>query len=626
MTRPRAALFSLLLLSCASQAQLIVVIETNLDVPLEIDAVDLSIGGADGISTVFPQRLALPDSPSFPLTLGITPETDSLGPLTITAIGRRVGEEVVRQTATVTMTPGETRVVHLVLYRSCVGRACGAAETCDAAGCVGRARDDLPPWTGTPPTFDDSDPCLAMAWDADSDGEGSVECGGTDCDDAEPLTSPAATETCDGIDNDCDGMTDEDCDCAPLDATQTCTTSCGSTGDQTCTPDGWSACATREETCNGIDDDCDGLTDEGQIYRASTPTPITATEAASVEPDVIWTGERYAIVWRDTSDEPGIHFQALDEAGVVLSAPARISLEGSTPAIAWSGSTFGVSWWWREVVQNPPTCTAPCSLPFDRVNFSVLSAEGAPMGSVRRVAADASDEPRPSIVWDGGRYVLGYRDRDMMLEARGEDGVRVGAPYTIPADREDTFEVVWTGAQLALAFTHGSSVSFTQGTLGAFPPTEQLVTDFTRTEAASMVWTGDGFSIAVSSNVAFRGGGPLESLQLDASGALVGTPSTLALSQPRRRLGSVVPAGMAAAPGQVIVTWIDTRDGGRDVYFARLAPDGTILQPATRASGPGGTSLQTTVAWSGQSFGAVWSEEPAGRDAELVFSRIACPP
>jgi len=34
---------------------------------------------------------------------------------------------------------------------------------------------------------------------------------GDDCDDTEPSLSPAATETCDGIDNNCDGTIDEEC-------------------------------------------------------------------------------------------------------------------------------------------------------------------------------------------------------------------------------------------------------------------------------------------------------------------------------------------------------------------------------------------------------------------------------
>ena len=47
----------------------------------------------------------------------------------------------------------------------------------------------------------------AADWDGDGDGWTPNE---GDCDDAEPSTSPTATETCDDIDNDCDGEINED--------------------------------------------------------------------------------------------------------------------------------------------------------------------------------------------------------------------------------------------------------------------------------------------------------------------------------------------------------------------------------------------------------------------------------
>jgi len=78
------------------------------------------------------------------------------------------------------------------------------------------------------------------------------------------------TEICDGKDNDCNGQTDETCNCV-AGATRPCGTNVGvcAQGIQTCVSGVWAgACeggvqpAADDSNCNGEDDDCDGEIDE----------------------------------------------------------------------------------------------------------------------------------------------------------------------------------------------------------------------------------------------------------------------------------------------------------------------------------------------------------------------------
>ena len=143
---------------------------------------------------------------------------------------------------------------------------------------------------------DDDDPSIAgqSTWFADADGDGFGDAGSSvpacnaptgfvanddDCDDTDVLVNPDAQEICNGIDDDCDGLVDDDdpsvsgqsswfadadgdgfgdasssvlaCD-APMDFVEN-DGDCDDTNELV-NPD-------AQEICNGIDDDCDGLVD-----------------------------------------------------------------------------------------------------------------------------------------------------------------------------------------------------------------------------------------------------------------------------------------------------------------------------------------------------------------------------
>ena len=125
--------------------------------------------------------------------------------------------------------------------------------------------DCVPVTTGS----DGISACLPVDTCLDGDGDGyglGAACLGTDCDDTQPSVNPRGEESCDGIDNDCDGLVDD----SPTDAGRACETGFAGGCSQGVTVCEANAILCQpnliptEERCDGLDNDCDGAADEDE--------------------------------------------------------------------------------------------------------------------------------------------------------------------------------------------------------------------------------------------------------------------------------------------------------------------------------------------------------------------------
>ena len=125
----------------------------------------------------------------------------------------------------------------------------------------------------------------------DKDGDGYTTCGG-DCDDRNPSVHPDAVERCNGKDDNCNGLVDDGFNVGGV-----CTAGlgdCAIEGRRRCSQDGLSAeCDAKaglpaRESCDGRDNDCDGVVDNGLgemscgvgACRRTVPTCMSGSQTA----------------------------------------------------------------------------------------------------------------------------------------------------------------------------------------------------------------------------------------------------------------------------------------------------------------------------------------------------------
>ena len=235
----RIAIIGLACLAAACSGdltELLVVVDSDLAVPSELDAVQVTVSG---VVESMSASGAITNAEPLPRTVGVVHRGGGLGPVEVTVIGSRGGTEVIRARAVTWFVRGRTLVLPIFLSQECTGVTCPAGRTCSGGACVSASVDPatLAVWNGTVPRLDGGEPM-----------------DGAPPPDGGPVCIPT-TERCNGADDDCDDGVDEGFDLAtdPL--------NCGGCGDVCMLAGATEGCAGGVCTiasCDADRGDCNG--------------------------------------------------------------------------------------------------------------------------------------------------------------------------------------------------------------------------------------------------------------------------------------------------------------------------------------------------------------------------------
>ncbi len=455
---------------------------------------------------------------------------------------------------------------------------------------------------------------------------GGCGCGGKKLKDVEELpplpdAGPVCLtviESCNGLDDDCDSLVD---DGLPM---ITCGVGACANPGPSCVNGATTSCVplpANPETCDGKDNDCDGMTDEDLM-----PTTCGIGECMTVSATCAG-GSPVACVPLNPSSErcdgkDNDCNGTVDEGLLAnLSTDRRVTNNSASSDFvyaSWSGTQFGLVWQDKRDGAN------------GELYFASLNKDGVRLTAQDvRVTTTTGVDAHPAIAWNGTRYGLVYADNSVgnyelyfrLLEA---NGTPVGGPIrlTNAANASDWPDLVWTGTHFGLAWEDERSgagkedVYFQKldATGNKVGPEIQITTDAARQMAPILKWTGTGYGVAwtdtrfTQREIYFR--------RLDGNGQPVGSEARVSNDAADSAWPDLSWNGTDWA-----MVWHDTRDGNAEVYLAKINANGQKQGADVRLTNANGFSGYPSIDWNGFQYGVSWQDDRAGATS-IYFAQL----
>jgi hypothetical protein len=450
---------------------------------------------------------------------------------------------------------------------------------------------------------DDADPCTADSCDAktgmcghspatpdlDKDGHraplpghkaGDAGSCGDDCNDASEAAFPGNPEVCDGVDNDCNGVVDDGAQFVPLD--QEPVRISGNIA-----PAGPGGLAFGEDSYLAI---YWGSTEGGtDVYETRLDASgkkvdpieqrIVLTNADSGGGPIVWIGDRYGLAWQDRRDNDyEIYFTELGPDGKKVMADRRLCAADNfsvNPDIAWNGSEFVVAW---QDKRNGEF----------QVFAQRVALDGTPQGAnvvLSTEKLDGSDEEAPNLA--SGKKTIG------LVYAEGGVGVQ--------EIRFKSFE------QTTLKYVAGPKTVSKTGVDSVGP---------------QVVWNEDRYVIAWYERT---GSTPaVFAATVDEQGNVL-TPRTAVSAPPagkRSRYPQLLPLG-----DRLLFVYSDDRDAnqGYELYSRMLSSSLMPITAETRLTKAAFHSIYPIPAFGPKGdVGILFEDDRSGGEHHVYFTRLGC--
>jgi hypothetical protein len=486
----------------------------------------------------------------------------------------------------------------------------GAGDACNPVMCDIQEDAGVPDPDGGPPKVfgicvaleskncDDSDPCTnddcepasgecfysLATLDNDGDGYRGPRVGtlpgapgscGEDCDDTSELAHPGGVEVCDGFDNDCNGIVDDNATFVPVGVETRVSGDVDPAAPAGLAYSGSSYAAVYSGETTGFDVYVSTLDATGQKLPPGEQL-LTLKDADGSGGSIVWVGDRYGVVWQDRRDSDyEVYFSLLKESGEKALADQRLSFATGfsvNVSMAWNGAEFIAVW---QDDRNGPF----------QLFGQRISVDGAPIGDNVDLTTDSGGlgNEAPSV-------------------AAGVKGVGVAS-------------------SLGDAYTHIIQFQTFDPTLAPMSPPVMLTDGSTQSVYPTVVWNEDRYVIAWYDKSASPKA--IYAAVVSEDGEVLVPPT--AVSQPgpfRSRYPFLRPLG-----DRVLFVYSDDRDqnDGYELYARMIANDLSALGPEQRLTNAPKDSIGPVAAFGPDgNVGILFRDDREAGAHHVYFTGLAC--
>jgi hypothetical protein len=455
---------------------------------------------------------------------------------------------------------------------------------------------DLPPVD-----CDDNDPCTTdtcqrdtglctyspATLDLDGDGHraprpgflpGAPDSCGDDCDDTNPAAFPGNPETCDGVDNDCNGIVDDNATFTPL----------------------------------GGDD-----------VRISGPI------APGIPGGLAYSGTSYAAAYTGTNDGFNVYLSTISPSGNVITPPGEqlvtlVNADASGGPIVWVGDRYGLAWQDRRTGDY-------------EIFFTILDSAGAKKHPDTQLTFAQGFSVNVSMAWNSSEFILVWQDdRDGIFNLYGQrvsvDAAPIGSNIQLTTNAGNLgneapsvaagFKTVGVAWALGDASSHLINFqTFSPDLTAPVSSTVTLTNGTTQAVYPTVVWNKDRYVIAWYDKTASPKA--IYAAAVAEDGTVLQQPKAVTSPGPfRSRYPSLRPLG-----DRLLLVYADDRDQnqGYEIYSRMISPSLDPLTPELRVTNAPRDSIYPIPAFGPEgNVGILFRDDRENGNENVYFTRLGC--